>query len=56
MIDSHAHIYAKEFDHDRDDVVQRAKAIGIQKILLPNIDLNSIAPMLATEAACNKGN
>lgn len=51
MIDSHAHIYAKEFDHDRDDVVQRAKAIGIQKILLPNIDLNSIAPMLATEAA-----
>ena len=51
MIDSHAHIYAEEFDQDRDEVVQRAKDIGIKKILLPNIDLNSIEPMLATEAA-----
>ncbi|OEF27200.1 TatD family hydrolase [Vibrio rumoiensis] len=51
MIDSHAHIYAKEFDEDRNEVVQRALDIGINKILLPNIDLNSIEPMLATEAA-----
>ena len=51
MIDSHAHIYATEFDADRDDVVARAKAQGIQKILLPNIDLDSISPMLETEAA-----
>ncbi|NGZ14058.1 TatD family hydrolase [Vibrio aestuarianus] len=51
MIDTHAHIYAAEFDHDRDEVVQRAKAQGIEKILLPNINLDSIQPMLATEAA-----
>ncbi|EKO3448407.1 TatD family hydrolase [Vibrio fluvialis] len=51
MIDTHAHIYASEFDHDRDDVVSRALAQGIERILLPNIDLESIAPMLATEAA-----
>ncbi|WP_105903684.1 TatD family hydrolase [Vibrio gangliei] len=50
MIDSHAHIYAEEFEHDRDEVVQRAQEVGISKILLPNIDLNSIEPMLATEA------
>lgn len=50
MIDSHAHIYATEFDDDRDQVVERALSIGIEKILLPNIDLESIAPMLATEA------
>ncbi|WP_153445617.1 TatD family hydrolase [Vibrio algicola] len=50
MIDSHAHIYATEFDDDRDQVVQRALAVGINKILLPNIDLDSIAPMLATQA------
>ncbi|MFC5079252.1 putative deoxyribonuclease YcfH [Vibrio thalassae] len=50
MIDTHAHIYATEFDHDRDEVVQRAKATGIEHILLPNIDLESIEPMLATEA------
>lgn len=51
MIDSHAHIYASEFDADRDDVVKRALAQGIDKILLPNIDLESIEPMLKTEAA-----
>lgn len=50
MIDSHAHIYASEFDNDRDEVVQRALAQGIDKILLPNIDLDSIEPMLKTEA------
>ena len=51
MIDSHAHIYASEFDNDRDEVIQRALAQGVEKILLPNIDLDSIAPMLATQAA-----
>ncbi|TFH91281.1 TatD family hydrolase [Vibrio ouci] len=51
MIDTHAHIYASEFDADRDDVVKRALAQGIDKILLPNIDLESIEPMLKTEAS-----
>lgn len=51
MIDTHAHVYASEFDHDRDQVIQRAIEQGIERILLPNIDLDSIAPMLATEAA-----
>ncbi|NAW78743.1 YchF/TatD family DNA exonuclease [Vibrio sp. V33_P6A3T137] len=51
MIDTHAHVYASEFDHDRDQVIKRAIEQGIERILLPNIDLDSIAPMLATEAA-----
>ncbi|MGF1911256.1 TatD family hydrolase [Vibrio kasasachensis] len=51
MIDTHAHIYASEFDNDREQVVQRALSQGIDTILLPNIDLESIEPMLATEAA-----
>ncbi|OBT10168.1 hydrolase TatD [Vibrio sp. UCD-FRSSP16_10] len=50
MIDTHAHIYASEFDQDREQVVARALQQGIQKILLPNIDLDSIQPMLSTEA------
>ncbi|MEL7292204.1 MAG: TatD family hydrolase [Pseudomonadota bacterium] len=50
MIDTHAHIYANEFDNDREEVVQRALAQGVEQILLPNIDLESIEPMLATEA------
>ncbi|MFB9137323.1 TatD family hydrolase [Vibrio olivae] len=51
MIDTHAHIYASEFDQDREQVVQRALDQGIDRILLPNIDLDSIQPMLDTEAA-----
>lgn len=50
MIDTHAHIYASEFDQDRNEVIQRALSQGIHQILLPNIDLDSIQPMLATEA------
>lgn len=50
MIDTHAHIYASEFDHDRDEVIQRALNQGVSKILLPNIDLDSIQPMLKTQA------
>jgi TatD DNase family protein len=51
MIDTHAHIYAEEFDRDRNQVIQRALEQGIDTILLPNIDLNSIDAMLATERA-----
>ncbi|CAH1586230.1 TatD family hydrolase [Vibrio owensii] len=51
MIDTHAHIYASEFDNDRDEVVKRALEQSIDRILLPNIDLESIEPMLKTEAA-----
>ncbi|WED21901.1 TatD family hydrolase [Vibrio sp. JC009] len=51
MIDTHAHIYAKEFDNDRDEVIERALQQGINQILMPNIDLDSIAPMLETEKA-----
>ncbi|MEB5528243.1 hydrolase TatD, partial [Vibrio cholerae] len=37
MIDTHAHVYASEFDHDRDEVIARAREVGIEKILMPNI-------------------
>lgn len=50
MIDTHAHLYAAEFNSDRDEVVKRALAQGVKKILLPNIDLESIPSMLETEA------
>lgn len=44
-IDTHAHLYAREFDSDRDDVLKRAKENGIDQILLPNIDSSSIKPL-----------
>jgi TatD DNase family protein len=47
LIDTHTHIYLPEFDSDRDEVVERAVSSGVEKLLLPNIDLKSIGPMLA---------
>lgn len=44
-IDTHAHLYAKEFDSDRDEVIKRAKENGLSQILLPNIDTSSIEPL-----------
>ncbi|NDV79022.1 TatD family hydrolase [Dysgonomonas sp. 511] len=42
IIDTHSHIYAEEFDADIDQVIERAKIAGVEKILLPNIDVSSI--------------
>ena len=42
MIDSHAHIYADDFNEDIEEVILRAKEAGVNKILLPNIDVQSI--------------
>lgn len=36
--DTHAHLYLKEFDNDRSDMVQRAIDNGVPYLFLPNID------------------
>jgi len=49
MIDTHAHIYTEKYADDRDAIIQRAFEQGVQKILMPNIDLASIEGMLSLE-------
>jgi TatD DNase family protein len=49
MIDTHSHIYLDTFDNDREKVIDSALANGVTKILLPNIDTDSITSMLLTE-------
>jgi TatD DNase family protein len=49
-IDTHTHLYSEEFDTDRTAMVERAIALGVDKLLLPNIDENSIDAMLRLEA------
>ncbi len=48
--DSHAHIYLKEFDEDRKDVLSRCEENAVDKIYMPNIDRTSIDNMLEVEA------
>lgn len=45
-IDTHAHLYADEFDTDRKEMVERALRDGVNTLLLPNIDMESVDPML----------
>ncbi len=45
-IDTHAHLYINRFDEDRDRVVARAIEAGVERMLLPNIDLDSVQSML----------
>ena len=46
FIDTHTHLFLKEFDSDRDEVVQRAIQNNIKFFLLPNVDVTTIKPML----------
>lgn len=46
MIDTHSHIYEPVFRVDREDVIMRAKQAGVELILLPNINAESIEQML----------
>ena len=41
FIDTHAHLYVKEFENDIHEVVKAAKANNIERVVLPNIDLGS---------------
>ena len=38
LVDTHAHLYVEQFDGELDEVMERAKANGVNRILLPNID------------------
>lgn len=49
FIDSHTHLYSESFEEDRDDMIKRALDAGVRKMLLPNIDVDSIEGMLDLE-------
>jgi TatD DNase family protein len=46
LIDTHAHWYDEQFYADRKEQAIKCQNNGIAKVLLPNIDVESIAPML----------
>ena len=46
LVDTHTHVYDHQFDLDRTAAMQRALEAGVGMILLPNVDVSTIAPML----------
>lgn len=51
LIDTHAHLYLPEFDHDREAMVQRALDTGVSRVFMPNIDMDSVEPMMRLAAS-----
>ncbi len=47
FINTHSHVYSKEFDADRNEALQRAVDAGIIRIILPDIDAANRPAMLA---------
>ncbi len=45
FIDTHTHLYVDAFDEDRKEVVQKAIDAGVEFLLLPNIDVETIDSM-----------
>ena len=45
-VDTHTHIYLKDFDDDRKQIINECKKLGVTKLLLPNIDSNSMEDVI----------
>jgi len=50
LIDTHAHIYLEQFEGDLDEVLDRAREAGVEAIVMPAIDIQSIHAALALSA------
>lgn len=45
FVDTHTHLFVDAFDDDRSEIVQKAIDAGVEKMLLPNIDIDTIDAM-----------
>ena len=50
LIDTHCHLYSKEFTTDIEGVMQRAETEGVERFYLPAIDRENQEALLALEA------
>ena len=46
LIDTHTHLYVEAFDEDREEIIQKAIKIGIERFYLPSIDSSYTSSML----------
>ena len=51
MIDTHAHLYSKQFNDDRDEVIKRSVENGVNYLVIPAIEKKSFASLMEL---CNK--
>lgn len=46
FVDTHTHLYLEQFDQDRSEVIANAIAAGVEYMMLPNIDTDSLPKLL----------
>jgi len=46
FIDTHTHLFLKQFEKDIDNVIEQAIVSGVNKMLLPNISSETTIPMM----------
>ncbi len=51
LTDTHTHLYSEAFDEDRNEMMQRAIAAGVQRFFVPAIDSSCTEAMYALEKA-----
>ncbi|MES2286524.1 MAG: TatD family hydrolase [Bacteroidota bacterium] len=49
LTDTHTHLYSKDFDPDRSELIETAIKSGIKRFFLPNVDSESIPGMFQME-------
>ncbi len=45
LVDTHTHLYLPQFEGECEAVVKRAIDAGVEKMIFPNVDISTIAPM-----------
>ncbi|EKT4498914.1 TatD family hydrolase [Flavobacterium psychrophilum] len=50
LIDTHTHLYANEFDSDRDEMIKNAISRGVSRLFIPSIDASYTQKMYDLEA------
>ncbi len=46
LVDTHNHLYLPEFDNDRQEILSAAKNVGVKKMYLPNVDMETLPKMM----------
>lgn len=49
LIDTHTHLYLKEFDSDRHEVIENAMKVGVRQFYLPSLDSKTLSLILELE-------
>ncbi|SDD10532.1 TatD family hydrolase [Williamwhitmania taraxaci] len=45
-IDTHAHLYLPDFQPDLEEVINYSKLVGVEMFVLPNVDLETVNPLM----------